>query len=153
LDDETTSSSNLVAPEPVPEPEAPLGEAEITPTAPNLDPPTTGFFDSFPPVAVVLDDSEEEESLGLLAADFNSYNDLDNIASIPQKVGEILFNLLQQVGMRAPNNWTMPELAAEVIDVEGSIPDALHVLEDLLFYQTQSFYFEHTVEFVRLIMS
>lgn len=44
----------------------------------------------------------------------------------------------------------MPELAAEVIDAQESIPDATEALQDLLAHREASFYFERTVELVRL---
>jgi len=55
-------------------------------------------------------------------------------------------------GFQAPQSWTMPELAAEVIDAQGSISHASEILQDLLTHQVNSFYFDHTVELIRLIM-
>ena len=46
----------------------------------------------------------------------------------------------------------MPELAAEVIDAQGGISHASEILQDLLTHQVNSFYFDHTVELIRLIM-
>lgn len=132
----TSSTSNQVAPEPVSE--SPIVESSA------IASPGSETVSGLPVV------EHSEQSLDQ-APDSYSYLDGD-LESIHHSAGETLYNLLQQAGIQAPQSWTMPELAAEVIDAQGDISYASEVLQDLLTHQVNSFYFEQTVELVRLIM-
>lgn len=139
-----SSTSNQVAPEPVSE--APLVESSA------IASPDSDLFEGLP----VLEDLPHLEDGPLIAQNLDQAPDPylgDNtLHSIHTSAGETLSNLLQQAGIQAPQSWTMTELAAEVIDAQGDIDFAFEVLEDLLTHQVHSFYFEHTVQLVLLIM-
>uniref|UniRef100_A0A2N9G5D7 cytochrome-c oxidase n=1 Tax=Fagus sylvatica TaxID=28930 RepID=A0A2N9G5D7_FAGSY len=126
------ATSNQVAPETLSE--SPIVESSAI-ASPGSD-------------TVSVEDSEQSLDP---APDSYSYLDGD-LDSIHHSAGETLYNLLQKAGIKAPQSWTMPELAAEVFDAQGDIPYASEVLQDLLTHQVNSFYFEQTVELVRLIM-
>ena len=132
--DVASASSNQVAPETLSE--SPIVESSV------IASPGSDTVSGSPVVS--------EQSLDQ-APDSYSYLDGD-LDSIHKSAGETLYNLLQQAGIQAPQSWTMPELAAEIIDSQRSISYASEVLQDLLTNQVNSFYFDQTVELIRLIM-
>jgi hypothetical protein len=162
----TSSTANKGAPEPVPEPEAPLGEE-----LPGLRHHNWQIWNclrrNFPwslPRTAIQYFRDCLHWGTLLISNLVLYStreqapdpDLEAgealLSSIHHSAGETLYNLLQQAGMQAPQSCTMHELAAEIIDAQGDIAYASEVFNDLLTHQVHSFYFEQTVELVRLIL-
>ena len=133
------SGSNIInnkgAPEPVPEPEAPLGEE-----LPGLRHHNWQIWNclrrNFPwslPRTAIQYFRDCLHWGTLLISNLVLYStreqapdpDLEAgealLSSIHHSAGETLYNLLQQAGMQAPQSWTMHELAAEIIDAQGDL--------------------------------
>lgn len=83
----------------------------------------------------------------------DSYHYVDgDLDSIHHAFGETAYPLLEKEGFQVPPNWTLSELAEEVIKAEGDISLASEALQDLLTHQSTSWYFSELLDFIRSVI-
>ena len=134
LDEARTSSSNPVAPELVPEPEA---APEVMPE-PQASPTSTTSTSCFS-----------------YDSDHQSITALDDQESVFNSVCRHFEDVLATSGKALPEQWSLQDFSRAVIGEEEvqDLPYLIDVLSDLSLHGLQSWYWEEAVKFLTLITS